>query len=496
MSMPSSRLLVATRRGQPPGLQLLLDQGALLAGEAAVVGAGHLLLGQLVEPQGQALGQPPVVDEDERRAVGPDQLEQLGVHRRPDRAPAALAARHLDRVVLLARPAGPARACPPPARPRSGRAPSRSRRRRSRRGAARPSAVLAAQEARDLGERPLGGRQADALEAARRRRPPGAPAAPGYRARCAPRLVPATAWISSTITARMPARISLPARGEQQVQALGGGDEDVGRGAQHALPVALRGVPGAHRHGHRRAPPGPAARRRRRCRPAARAGCARRRSSAPSGARGRAAAPAAVRPAGPATMPFRAHRNAASVLPEPVGARMRLCSPSAIGGQPRSWAGVGAGNARVNHSRTRGWNRASAGLSPPRVRRVVALTDRWYPRPRSPGRPAPSRRRFFRVGHGWGYPARRGNRDARQAGHRAAGLLVWPRRALPRDRPERRPQHLRARRADPRPLHPGGRLRGGHGARRPRSTTPGGPGCGAGPASRPSSTGSSSGTPA
>ena len=114
MSMPSSRLLVATRAGQPPGLQLLLDQAALLAGQAAVVGAGDLLLGQLVEPQRQALGQPPVVDEDERGAVGPDQLQQLGVHRRPDGAAAALAAGHLDGIVLLARGAGPARACPPP----------------------------------------------------------------------------------------------------------------------------------------------------------------------------------------------------------------------------------------------------------------------------------------------------------------------------------------------------------------------------------------------
>ena len=43
------------QRGEPAGLELLLDREALLAGDAAVVGADQLLAGQLVEPLGQPL---------------------------------------------------------------------------------------------------------------------------------------------------------------------------------------------------------------------------------------------------------------------------------------------------------------------------------------------------------------------------------------------------------------------------------------------------------
>jgi hypothetical protein len=96
--------------GQLPGLQELLDHQALLVRERAVMGPGHLdrsiglraravarvlgggelLLGvlvrQLVQAFGQPLGAPAVVDEDDRRGVLADELEQLRVDRRPDRA--------------------------------------------------------------------------------------------------------------------------------------------------------------------------------------------------------------------------------------------------------------------------------------------------------------------------------------------------------------------------------------------------------------------------
>src|SRR4051794_13844030 len=49
-----------------------------------------------------------------------------------------------------------------------------------------------------------------------------------------------------------------------------------------------------------------------------------------------------------------AHRKAASVLPEPVGAEMRTCSPVAIAGQAWAWAGVGSSKELRNQSRTRG----------------------------------------------------------------------------------------------------------------------------------------------
>ena len=78
MSMPSSSEEVATRHGDLAALQQLLDLDALLARERAVVGPGDLALGELVEPEGEALGEATVVDEDDRRAVRLDELEQLG----------------------------------------------------------------------------------------------------------------------------------------------------------------------------------------------------------------------------------------------------------------------------------------------------------------------------------------------------------------------------------------------------------------------------------
>ena len=51
---------------------------------------------------------------------------------------------------------------------------------------------------------------------------------------------------------------------------------------------------------------------------------------------------------------FRHQRNAASVLPLPVGARISVDSPRAIAGHPSCCGLVGAGNAPANHSRTAG----------------------------------------------------------------------------------------------------------------------------------------------
>jgi hypothetical protein len=52
--------------------------------------------------------------------------------------------------------------------------------------------------------------------------------------------------------------------------------------------------------------------------------------------------------------------NAASVLPEPVGAAMSVCRPAAIESQPRSCAEVGSPIAVVNHWRTMGWKPGKA----------------------------------------------------------------------------------------------------------------------------------------
>lgn len=51
------------------------------------------------------------------------------------------------------------------------------------------------------------------------------------------------------------------------------------------------------------------------------------------------------------------------VLPDPVGARIRVCSPAAMAGQPCSWAAVGAANELWNQARTGAENRSSALIS-------------------------------------------------------------------------------------------------------------------------------------
>ncbi len=53
-----------------------------------------------------------------------------------------------------------------------------------------------------------------------------------------------------------------------------------------------------------------------------------------------------------------AHRNAASVLPEPVGAMTSVLSPSAMADHAWACAGVGSANVPVNQSRVSALNRA------------------------------------------------------------------------------------------------------------------------------------------
>ena len=85
--------------GNLPRLQQLLDDEPLLACERAVVRAGDLLLGELVQPEREPLGEPAVVDEHDRRTVLPHELEDRGVDRGPDRAARLLdAGAHLHAV--------------------------------------------------------------------------------------------------------------------------------------------------------------------------------------------------------------------------------------------------------------------------------------------------------------------------------------------------------------------------------------------------------------
>ena len=335
MSIPSSSERGRDQARQLAGLQHLLDDEPLLARERAVVGAGdsgprrRALDGQLVQPQRQPLGGAAVVDEHDRRAVRLDQLEQLGVDRRPDRP-----ARRLGR-----RRAGRGRACRRPASgstiDSTGTRISRSSCLRTPVSTTRQRARRADQEAADLLERPLGRRQPDPLDLVAR---PPRSSRSSVSARCAPRLVAATAWISSTMHHRAPSNsscareVSIRYSDSGVVIRMSGGSRSIAwRSRCGVSPVRTATLQlGAD----------PAQRRR--------AGCGRCRRRAPSAARRRRArcallaAPSGARSAASWSI---AHRNAASVLPEPVGAEIRTCSPEAIAGHACSCAAVGASNA-------------------------------------------------------------------------------------------------------------------------------------------------------
>src|SRR5207249_5211587 len=69
-----------------------------------------------------------------------------------------------------------------------------------------------------------------------------------------------------------------------------------------------------------------------------------------------------------------AARNAASVFPEPVGARTRTLSPSAIAGQASSCARVGVWNVASNDARVAGLNVGSGSLPPSPMLRAAQLS--------------------------------------------------------------------------------------------------------------------------
>ena len=156
------------RRGDEAGqlarLEHLLDDGALLARQRAVVGPGdrRRLRAQLVQPQREALGAAPVVDEDDRRAVLAHEVEQLA-GRSPARSSGA-SPRLRHRLSGSSSAPGSPRARPStrPAPGSAGRAACARRRRRSVHVAPR-----ADHEAADLLERVLRRAQADALDVVR-----------------------------------------------------------------------------------------------------------------------------------------------------------------------------------------------------------------------------------------------------------------------------------------------------------------------------------------
>ena len=71
-----------------------------------------------------------------------------------------------------------------------------------------------------------------------------------------------------------------------------------------------------------------------------------------------------------------AHRNAASVLPDPVGATTSVLCPSAIADHACCWAAVGAGKVPWNHSRVSGLNRARGSSAAGTFSMVPLPTDK------------------------------------------------------------------------------------------------------------------------
>src|ERR1700688_2224062 len=127
-----------------------------------------------------------------------------------------------------------------------------------------------------------------------------------------------------------------------------------------------------------------------------------------------------------------AARNAASVLPEPVGAAIRVLRPATIEGQARSWGSVGVPNRERNQAATAGWKGLSgitvpdredegrgpcrappASLTPRRLRRIPATTATM-------ATTVSRRRALRRPGRSWG------QRRSAWRGSKGLGAEVLP----------------------------------------------------------------------
>ena len=239
------------RRGddaaQPTLFELGLDLHPLLARQRSVVRAHELLARELVEARGEPLRETPGVAEDDRGAVRADQLEDARVHVRPD-AVIRLWIVEPERAGSGARGGGVrARLVHVVDRDDHLDVEGLAGTGVDDRDRARPVLAVAAQEAGDLVERPLRGRQADALrrrvgdrlEPLEREHEVGA--ALGRRERVD--LVDDHGLHAAQRFARL--------RGEHQVERLGRRDEDVGRVADELLTLLGGGVARTHGHGRR-----------------------------------------------------------------------------------------------------------------------------------------------------------------------------------------------------------------------------------------------------
>ena len=218
------------QRAEPAALQPRLGVEPLLLRQAAVMRGDRVLAEPLAQVPRHALRHPPRVDEHERRAVLLDQLRS-GASKYSSQTSCDITAssgepRHLD-AEIHRRGGGPRR------RSRLQIADCRLQIAACRPGTARPR--------RSASASPTGRCAAAAARATCCRRSSDS-------ARCAPRRVPITAWISSTITVRdRPQHLAAARGGQQQIQRLRRGHEDVRRRPQHRRPFRRRRVAGPHR---------------------------------------------------------------------------------------------------------------------------------------------------------------------------------------------------------------------------------------------------------
>ena len=176
-------------------------------------------------------------------------------------------------------------------------------------------------------------------------------------ARCAPRLVPATACTSSTITVCTPARVSRAAEVSIKnsdsgvVMRMSGGRvissrRWAGGVSPERTPTLIRGTGSPSRSAMRVMPV---------------SGVRRLRSTSTARAlSGETYSTLVPRTSGWCASRSIAHRNAASVLPDPVGAITRVLSPLAMADQAWACAGVGCTKVPANQLRVSGLNRSNA----------------------------------------------------------------------------------------------------------------------------------------
>ena len=226
MSIPSSSDAVATSARSVPALQSRLRVEPLLFRQAAVVRCDRLFAEPIAEMPRDTLRHPPGVYEDERRAVGTDQCGQpivvllphlLRHHRIQGRA------RDFD---IQIHPAAMSLVDDRSNLPRLGW---------RRAGTARPRrSVSALRRARAADS----GRSAICCNRS------------SESDRCAPRRVPMTAWISSTMTVRtVRSMCRLRSAVSRRYKRLGRGHQDVRRRAQHRRPFGCGRITGANRRG-------------------------------------------------------------------------------------------------------------------------------------------------------------------------------------------------------------------------------------------------------